>query len=688
VDDFGPRGYELEIPGGWIFEIGNEWITRRIQCIGERIGTTSLSHSVSGEEYLEATVEEFALVLSRDGEQRELSFRDFYYIGHSLPQIGSEERSLKIDLAADFENSKLPLSVIYRVRAGENVIQKWIEIPSVNLPGWMIEWVTLENLRFKATVEGVTPYSRYPQKFLNEEDNPHVESDKVSVDEPDKRFQFGDRARAIVQHWGLDEGLFFFTANILGTEDFNRPDGLLMRQKDYIPLTNGLTTGEAVVGAYSGPPEIGFKRYTEFLTRNWCVVDDKPMPVSWNTWFVTLKNNMPLLTVYDRNLLVDYLELLNNAGFYDILHLDLGWEARWPLEVNRDKFPKGLDEIVLRSRNCGFDMGYWINPFSSSYWKSDVEEEHQEWLNPDKVSGNSHAHAICPMTEYFDYVKRRMLELATRYNARVIYWDGGDWNIPECKATNHEHRSQHELEVKATKRLMELAEAVHEANPETMFVNFSLPFNNHRLSVLDQEQVSDTHYLPIGKSELSQRQQFYQMTFEHPYRAIWSSWYGIDWHESGKDNQRRPLRELIYAEMSMIGNGVCQAGASLDLMQARPEFLEFLKRMFAWRKRFESYFTVYQHILGFPDGENVDGEGHIFDEKGFLVLVNPTEVEKSVNLPLDEPELELSVGKKYRIYDWSNFESARFLQIAAVRDKIELDFSPLEVKIIGIDIGE
>lgn len=689
MDICGPQGYECEAPGGWIFEIGNEWLVRRIQTIGGRIGATSLAHGVSGEEYLEQPVEEFVLVISREGERREISFREFYYVGHSLPRMDDEERLLKIDLEAELDGRKLPVSVYYQARADEDFMRKWLEIPPSELRGWMVESVTLENMKLRSSAEGITPHSRYPQKFPGGEDNVHIEPDNAGADETLKRFDYGDRGRAIVGGWGLDEGLFFFTAHLLGSESFDHEQGLLMRHSEYTPLGEGLTTGAAVIGAYSGPPEIGFKRYREFLARNWCVVGKKDTPVAWNTWLITRKNNAPLLTNYDRNIVLDYLDLICEAGFYDVLQLDLGWEEGWPLAASREKFPSGLDGIVRRASQCGIDMGFWVNPFSSNYWKSDVEEEHPEWLNPGKVSPQSRAHAICHLTDYFDYVKGRFVELVTRYNARVIYWDGGDWNIPECTAAEHAHTSRHEQEALATKRLAEIADAVHDARPNAVITGFNLPFDNHRLSVIDREQVSDTHEFPTVQSELIQRQQVYQMAFEHPFNAISSSWYGVNWHEAGENNLAgRSLKELIHAEMSMIGIGDCEAGGSIDLAQAKPEFTQFLKKMFAWRKKFARYFTVYQHILGFPDGVNIDGYAHIIDGKGFLVLVNPSNEAMSINLPLDEPELELSISKKYKITDWSNFESGRFLGNIGVTQKFEADLAPLDVRIVGVDVSD
>ncbi len=682
-------GFEIESPSGWIFEVGNGWITRRIQCIGGRIGTTSLSHGASGEEYLQSTTEEFSITLSRGDEHRDIGFREFEYKGHSLLRASDEERLLRIDLDTQLDGHTLLVSVYYQSLADTNYLSKWIDVKPASIPEWFVESITIENLKLLDTVEGVIPLSRYTAVYPSGEDNVHVESDKVKVEDRDTRFSFGTSSRAIVAPWGLDEGLFFFTASLLGSESFERDDGLKMSHKDYSPLTEGTTTGKAVIGAYSGPPEIGFKRYNEFLTENWLVIGRKSVPVSWNTWFVTLKNNVQLLTEYERNFLLHYVLHLKEAGFYDVIHLDLGWESGKSLSYDKSKFPHGMDEIVSSAKENGLDMAFWINPFSSSYWVSDIEHDHPEWLNPDVVSGNSRAHAICHMTDYFHYVKEKMVELVTRYNARVIYWDGHDWNIPVCKATNHGHRNQHELEVAATKRLAEIADAVRSANPNAMFVNFCLPFNNHRLSAVDQEQVSDTHYLPLMQNVLSQRQQIYQMTFEHPYRAIWGSWYGVDWiARSGEKHQKPSLREMIHAEMSMIANGANQAGGGFDLREAKPEFIEFLRRMFAFRKRFERYFDVYQHILGFPDGKHVDGEGHIIDGRGFLLLVNPAEEEQTITLPLNEPELELSVGHKYEITDWSSFEKPRPLSKTSVRSSLVLDIAPLEVKIIGIDIED
>lgn len=674
-------GFVQEIPGGYVFEIGNGWLQRRIHCIQKHIGTTSLVNSVNVEEYLEQTVAEFALVIQGEGQSVELDFRDFEMDGYETPEWDDNTRTIEIRLSTEINDVRLQISVFYRARAGEDFISKWITIHPCELEGWVVGSVTLESMRFKEMVEGIIPLGRYTKKYANHEDDVHGEPDKVNTENPEKRFEFGDLARAVVTYWGYDEGLYFFTESLTGEEVFHRPTGLLMKHRDYTPLTKGLTTGAAVIGGYAGKPEIGFKRYTQHLMKHWCVIDGKSVPVSWSTWLVSLSD-------YDRTALLENIERMKEAGFYETLHLDLGWEIDAPLKVNAARFPNGIKEITRLASEAGLDMSYWVNPFSCNYWLPKLGQEHPEYLVPGKVSSRSGAYAFCILSEYADYVKKRFVDLATEMNARQIVWDGNDWNIPVCTACNHDHKNQDELEIKARRMLAEICAAAHEAREDLIISAFSLPMDNHRLCALDQEQISDTHEFSTVQAELIQRQQLYQMTWEHPFRTIRGSWYGAGWHEVSKSKlSDRPLQELMHAEMSMIANGVAQSGGGIDLDAARPEFVEFLGKLFAFRKRFEKYFNTYQHVLGFPDGVHVDGSGHIVNGAGFIVLANPTGEEQSVAIPLESPELELPSDRKLVLTDWSSLERGFPIETTKADDAPEIDLGPLEVKYIGVNVG-
>lgn len=660
-------------------EIGNDWLARRIELSGGLLRTHALLNSRSSQLYPVKPGPEFTLKLQHGDEQRELSADEMRCV--SLD--GGREEAVA-SFTGSLDGVELRVKVIYQAPPQENFMRKRVQVAPVP-GGWVLTGITMENLALEG-MEGITPLSRWPEQYPSGEDKVHTGLKRPDASNPGDRLAFGETSRSVIRPQGADEGLYFFTQSLLGSERWERAAGLQMGQREFCPLRDGFDSGWAVIGAWAGAPGIGFKRYTEHLEKHWCVVRGKSLPVSWSTWLVTMEGNKPLYGAYDRDLLLRYLDLMHEAGFYDLLHLDLGWEAGWPMQVDTQKFPNGMQEVSERARELGLDMTYWVNPFSSLYWKSEIEEQHPEWLVPGTTSGKCGATAICVLTDHFENVRKRFVELVTDLNARVIYWDGLDWNIPECSATGHCHSSQHELEVKAWKRLADLCENVHRARPDALFVVFSLPFDNHRLCVLDQEQVSDTYSFPTIESELVQRQQLYQMTFEHPNKAIWGSWYGINWHNAGEDNLTRPVEELIHAEMSMIANGIAQAGGGFDLAQAQPGFIEFLRKLFAFRKRFEDFFDTYQHVLGFPDGERVDGSGHIIDGKGFIVLVNPTHQAQIVRVPLEEPELELSPDAEHALSDWSSLDAPEPLGSFRPSDAPEIELGPLQVRYVGVNV--
>ena len=137
----------------------------------------------------------------------------------------------------------------------------------------------------------------------------------------------------------------------------------------------------------------------------------------------------------------------------------------------------------------------------------------------------------------------------------------------------------------------------------------------------------------------------------------------------------------------MLGNNANQAGASIGLFNTLPALLDFLKQMFGFRSRFAAYFTNYQHVLGFPDGSSVDGEAHLVNGRGFILLFNPTTSEKTVSLPLDEPELELQLGVGYNLSDWSNFTSSQSLGTVKPESRPNVTLPAYGFKIIGVNIS-
>ena len=122
----------------------------------------------------------------------------------------------------------------------------------------------------------------------------------------------------------------------------------------------------------------------------------------------------------------------------------------------------------------------------------------------------------------------------------------------------------------------------------------------------------------------------------------------------------RPMTELIHAEMSMIGNGIAQAGGGFDFKQATPEFMAFLKKLFAFRKRFERYFDTYQHVLGFPDGKHDRRRGAPDRRQGLHRAGEPDPRGADGSSPAGrESSWSLPGDKKHELTDWSNLDTGR-----------------------------
>ena len=102
------------------------------------------------------------------------------------------------------------------------------------------------------------------------------------------------------------------------------------------------------------------------------------------------------------------------------------------------------------------------------------------------------------------------------------------------------------------------------------------------------------------------------------------------------------------------------------------------------KQRFPQFFGTYQQVLAFPDGQNVDGEAHIMDNKGFIVLHNPSDKPQRVAIPLNEPGLELKGALK--LADWTQPDTPSSLGTARPDDKVEVEIPAGSVKFIGINI--
>ena len=643
--------------------------------------STSLFNRKTSTELLTATNFEFWLVLSHelanDPTTVTLTANDFKFGAVQWLKQSDAEQLIQLDFQGQFQNTPLKLSLFYDIKANSNFVSKWLTLQPFDAPDWAIKYAALEDFQTNPSLQPLVPTPRYNQTFGPNQPIFQLGDDKANLNlgQPEQRFQKTDHADVVAANSDNQQGLFFFDASLFGQENFGGQN-LSLSNADYVLPKDGFVSGKAVVGMYSGPAEIGFKRYGEYLTNQYAAVKGKPDLVWFNTWDVYQDNiNQANLT--------STVGQMKKAGFYNMLHIDAGWEQNGPLAVNTSRFPNGLDPLIKLATDAGLKNGLWINPFSNYYAYinnyAPFRSQHPNWVDQTGTQ-------LCPLSEAGRYIHDRLIELVQTWQTTEIYWDGADWNISNCLSADRPFHNPDQEYVLMLKYYANLLTDLHQVKPDLRVIvwNWNAPQDMHWLAVVDQLQLSDLAVSHLVASELIRRQQLYYATFERPYLGIWGDWYGIYFQHPTALNVKLSLLET--AEVEMLGNGALQAGGGLDLTAAPPALLTFLKQMYAFRQQNAAYFGVYQHILNFPDGQHIDGEAHLVKGRGFVMLFNPASQPQTVNLPLSEPELELSPNTPYNLSDWSNLTNGVAMGQTTTTNQISVTVPGFGYKVIGINM--
>jgi hypothetical protein len=671
----GPAFGSVEVVDGQnVLAIGNGSVKRTV-VMGKDAGiyTSSLLNRLTATEYMGTPGTEFRLRLSdelqQDNSTAEITSDQIKVTGYNWLRQDNAEQLIELQFSGQFKDVGFQGSLFYDAQANQPVIHKWLQLQPFNGQGWAITGVTLEDWRPADVLNPLEPVTRYPDNNVQDYQN-------VITANPDTRFQITDRSHALGIDNNGQEGFFFFAESLFGQEEYSRNAGVQVGNSDFVEPEKGFGSGRATLGVWYGPAELGFKRYNEYLYNNYLAVKGKKDPVWYSTWY-TYESSINQQNV---SAMVDQMKA---AGFYNMLHIDAGWEGSAPLQVDSNKFPQGLDPIIGKLQAANMTLGLWINPFSHGYEgiapHADFRQQHPDWVSPDGAR-------LCPLSGAGDYVRNRLLEMARNWPLDELYWDGADWNPNSCSSTDRRWRTPTEERILTIRYFADLIDQLHAIRPNLRVVVWSAPPDIHWLSSVDQIQFSDISEPALGQSELVRRQQAYYTAFEYHYAGTWGDWYGLQYRRDYSQGLGQPLNLLEFAEVSMLGNNANQAGGSFDLTGAPQNLLDFLKQMFSFRTRFASYFASYQHVLNFPDGQSVEGEAHVFNGQGFILLFNPTASPQTVNIPLDETELELRPDLMYNLSDWSSFTSSQSLGSFKPINRPSITLPANGYKIIGINL--
>ena len=148
----------------------------------------------------------------------------------------------------------------------------------------------------------------------------------------------------------------------------------------------------------------GYECYDSFVALDFCILNGKEDEV-FDKYFEMLKIDKqgtgtganPITgytswynhyqNITEKKLLND----LSGLSDVDVFQIDDGYQTYvgdW-LNINTNKFPNGLENIVNTIHDKGFKAGIWLAPFSAEK-KSDIYKSHKDWLVKDEA-GNPYA---------------------------------------------------------------------------------------------------------------------------------------------------------------------------------------------------------------------------------------------------------------------------------------------------------
>ena len=159
------------------------------------------------------------------------------------------------------------------------------------------------------------------------------------------------------------------------------------------------------------------------------------------TWFPFLKN---INTALIRQLSTEAADL----GFRYFV-LDDGWFTSGSREVDREKFPGGLEEVSQMIHSAGMIFGLWLN-IGTDYGLENIDET---WFAKQYDGQNSRLgfdygasrNVLCLGSSYRKYILQTMIDLQKKYQIGYFKLDFSSIMSPYgllpygCHAKNHEH---------------------------------------------------------------------------------------------------------------------------------------------------------------------------------------------------------------------------------------------------------
>lgn len=477
---------------------------------------------------------------------------------------------------------------------------------------------------------------------------------------PDRhRFEIVEESDHLCYDPKTQTGLWGFVAEIGGQERIADGRFALIQNPSFRTKRNG-RLGPFVIQTFHGPVELGFLDLRRYVQNHYTVQGNTPSLYEWNQFWLWQGGPTRVdYSVVTEKRLLDVLPRQVRMGLEEF-HLDSGWEgANWQLAS--DRFPGGWDAIRKFNRTNGLAFHLWVNDGttdSGDFLIDLIEKSNLHRLFMDRMVTEKTVEAV-------EKARAKYPGFSTSCHnstSRSAYYTWGNLHF----LSDYNQIYFGEGQFWAWSNIL----------PETKIEAVNDPLFPQRT---EAERFFSRHDIYVG--DLITRAAAYQAEWAWPYNSVIPPHCGWAWFEHRPIEQ---LKDRIFTYFA--GRFNYQWG--FDPAMLPREALDLHLACTAWFKVNRSYLTVYQHVLGAPDGTGIDGAGHMIDGKGFIFLFNPSDKEQSVTWKeiLWEPELELR-GDSISISDWTAMTDFRELANRSLRDtKGSVKIEPRGLRVLGINL--
>lgn len=241
------------------------------------------------------------------------------------------------------------------------------------------------------------------------------------------------------------------------------------------------------IGAVHGGMDALANAYRHFILSRFSLSSASRQPlIFYNTWNFQERNRhwygqSYLASMNEARLLAE-IEVAHQIGV-DVFVLDTGWYAKtgdW--EVDRRRFPHGLEPICKKLEEYDMRLGLWFNPGAAAIssrlhavyrdcaiWRGGKESE------PQPVWETEPSRSFCLVSRYADAFAEQLIRLNRELGVTYFKWDAvGQEN--GCASPNHNHGGEENseseradcYEFELARSLVKIAEKVNAACPDAI----------------------------------------------------------------------------------------------------------------------------------------------------------------------------------------------------------------------------